>query len=672
MVRQLVVSPSRFASILPRLGLLCALLLAATGCDGDSKISPGAAPPPADAGTSGTKFYEVELDGRMAVLELVPNEGVLAKDYREYMATSDGLEEMPTPGNRTACMFRGGAAWADGADSTGPRWSALNTCAGFQGLIALDGETFILAPGGADNEVLVSRLSEGANAPVTRARIRLIERAHGTVQGLTAALVTPTRYLELVVVSDAARFEALGMDAMTDAVQIANLTDAIYRNGTISPAVAIVVTANVVIPGGTDPWTVPPSGDVDPSVVLTNFSGWARTHLLKGDEHFLLTQRELTDATVGLTYVSAACKTFKQGMVQATFPQAITATTLAHELGHSLGMSHDGSSASCPSGPWIMAPNVSTPPATTWSACSGTALASYVASLGSPGCLDNVPVPDTTAPTCGDGFRDPGEHCDCGSNDCTGFDPCCNGLTCQLVAGASCSQLDGCCNNCQVAPQGTTCEAATVCSPAAVCSGTSSACPKPAPFANGSACAVAGFTDGVCFQGQCESLGQQCDDVRPGSVPCGTGCDALPCRDATYGCVDWLVEAQDGTRCGSGRQCDQGSCVLTSTLALCAHDLPTNACGGCSSLAVAPGTACNTCGVMNCVSPSEVRCSVANASACPNPNASPVPVGSTSHLLLVALALLAMGGLGLSREFAITRLEKLRGARARVYNRAHE
>jgi hypothetical protein len=641
-----------------RSGLLIVTLVAAIGCGSDASApapgaptagAPASSPPasiPSDAQRSLAPrvFFEIDIAGRTALLDLTLNDTLLAKDYREYMATEHGLEELPRPAQRPACMYRGHVAWADGRNSTGPAWSALNTCQGFQGLIAIDGETWVVAPSSLDDEVLVSRLSEGLAAHAVRTRLRqsagpqspLPQRADpqdarsrssgaGSVVAERAeALVAPTKYLELVVVSDAARFEELGLAAPSDALQLANLVDAIYRNGTLTPSIAIVVTSNIVIPGGTDPWPVPATAEVDADVLLINFGSWTRTHLPAGDEYVLLTQLDLTGQTVGLAFTGATCTPNNQAIIQATLTQAQTATTIAHEVGHSLGMSHDTGDCSI-GGPYVMSPSLSVPAATIWSSCSTTALASYLTTLGSPGCLANVPVAvPATGPICGNGIREAGEGCDCGSTNCAGFDPCCDGNVCQLVAGAACSELDGCCQSCQIAPQGTQCEASSACSPAATCSGLSVACPTVAPLANGLACSEAGAS-GACLQGRCEqSRDQQCGSYQAGTTSCNaTSCTRLYCNINSQ-CGYFLdgdgapIQVLAGTTCGDGMQCYQGSCVASTTIPVCANGTPVNACGGCSSLAASPGSACNSCGSMQCITPSDVACSVAEASACPS------------------------------------------------------
>ena len=51
--------------------------------------------------------------------------------------------------------------------------------------------------------------------------------------------------------------------------------------------------------------------------------------------------------------------------------------------------------------------------------------------VGDGVCLNQVC--SAKLPICGDGDLDTGEDCDCGSNDCTGIDPLCDGRTCLLV-----------------------------------------------------------------------------------------------------------------------------------------------------------------------------------------------------------------------------------------------
>ena len=50
---------------------------------------------------------------------------------------------------------------------------------------------------------------------------------------------------------------------------------------------------------------------------------------------------------------------------------------------------------------------------------------------------------------CGNGIREPGEGCDCGTpEECS--DSCCNATTCSLNEGALCYSHETCCSNCEV------------------------------------------------------------------------------------------------------------------------------------------------------------------------------------------------------------------------------
>lgn len=48
-------------------------------------------------------------------------------------------------------------------------------------------------------------------------------------------------------------------------------------------------------------------------------------------------------------------------------------------------------------------------------------------------CLENKPSRVFGDPVCGNGFREDGEDCDCGSSDCSVIDPCCNGASCKSL-----------------------------------------------------------------------------------------------------------------------------------------------------------------------------------------------------------------------------------------------
>lgn len=131
-----------------------------------------------------------------------------------------------------------------------------------------------------------------------------------------------------------------------------------------------------------------------------------------------------------------------------------------------------------------------------------------LAAVSNDGCLANLPTVVVGDPVCGNGLREDGEGCDCGTpEECT--NNCCDPMTCQLVVGADCA--DGLCcdlDQCTFFGGDTVCRAAaTECDQAELCPGDTSECPSDATFPDGSVCASGA---GYCFNGECPTHDAQC------------------------------------------------------------------------------------------------------------------------------------------------------------------
>lgn len=183
------------------------------------------------------------------------------------------------------------------------------------------------------------------------------------------------------------------------------------------------------------------------------------------------------------------------------------ASSIAHELGHSLGLDHDlpGNSCPCP-GPapaksCIMEASTDFLPGLNFSNCSRQALEKALLD-GMGSCLfERLPSLPSMATVCGNMFVEPGEQCDCGfPDDCT--DPCCDYFTCQLRPGAQCASNGLCCQNCQLRPAGWQCRPARGdCDLPEFCPGDSSHCPPDVSLGDGEPCAggQAVCTRALCF-----------------------------------------------------------------------------------------------------------------------------------------------------------------------------
>eukprot|EP01006_Ploeotia_vitrea_P031420 TRINITY_DN63741_c0_g2_i2.p1 TRINITY_DN63741_c0_g2~~TRINITY_DN63741_c0_g2_i2.p1 ORF type:complete len:961 (+),score=417.64 TRINITY_DN63741_c0_g2_i2:424-2883(+) len=456
-------------------------------------------------------------------------------------------------------------------------------------------------------------------------------RHHMSVQTVTA-----TKYVELLIVNDMARSTLIAAQTSLtpeeSSLAIANLADGYYKDSpklTESPytiAIRVVLVAQLTFTDvNPDPWTPALVGggntDVQVNSLLETFRSWesnaASASQQPGFEHDnaqLITGREVDGDVVGLAQLSALCTASSSGYAQCVnghvspnvpYSDAFVSQTLAHELGHNLGMRHDDEDdqfnpvlPECTAVNYIMSSTSSSQsPPNRFSRCSALKFNSFLTN-SKPKCMDNVPTRryNTTA-TCGNGFLEPGEACDCGSNtNCTAAslpanrrDPCCNATTCQLNAAASCSSQQECCNatTCQaVTNRSLVCREATgACDIAETCNGVSATCPRDVVQSPGTTCTPDEAADseaGTCYLGQCKSMSDQCARIGAASgsyracTLAAPSCSQLLCSEVgSSSCVVFSLRTgsttvpvlvEDGVQCDTGKQCLAGTCRASSEL----------------------------------------------------------------------------------------------------------
>ncbi|KAG0197567.1 hypothetical protein BGX28_008973, partial [Mortierella sp. GBA30] len=301
---------------------------------------------------------------------------------------------------------------------------------------------------------------------------------------------------------------------------------------------------------------------------------------------------------VGIAWTKALCqmKTLPQpaqGQQQFTAGTGVSSVTpnewmvVAHEIGHGFGAIHDCDAANCPSNNccplstttcdagarYIMNPSEQTA-TRVFSPCSIRSICGTIKS-SSGQCLQPPGTRQTQSSEqniCGNGLKETGEDCDCGSAEECAKDPCCDGTTCKFKAGAVCDDMnDDCCLNCQLKPAGQVCrQAISECDIQEVCSGTSATCPPDVKVENETPCK--GNSTGLqCANGVCTSRDLQCQQQdRPGiNKACGASnsCDLL-CNDPSGNSLACTqipgVYFLDGTPCGFGGSCSAGQCKYSS------------------------------------------------------------------------------------------------------------
>ncbi|NWY40066.1 ADAM8 protein, partial [Sylvia atricapilla] len=440
---------------------------------------------------------------------------LLGQHYTETHYSADGSEITEKPDTQDHCFYQGRVRGHAGSAAS------ISTCGGLSGFFQVNETTFLLEPleGAVAGRHAVYRAAhlrgkrgtcrepratlEYDREPKIPAAMKLYRWKSGPVQ-------KGPRYVELVLVADNQEFRK-HKDLRTvqnRMKEIVNHVDKLYQ-----PLRLRVALIGLEVWNHRDKITVSPN----PEVTLDNFLHWRESELLRKKPHDnaqLITGVDFHGNTVGLAKKLVMCTRDSGGINQDHSTNPIgAASTMAHEMGHNLGMSHDEDVAGCrcpiskADGGCVMAGSVGLVYPKLFSRCSEQDMWQF---LGDPRtrCLLNAPRADELygGPVCGNQFVERGEQCDCGTpEECS--DRCCNATTCQLREGAECARGE-CCQDCKVKAAGVLCRASkNDCDLAEHCSGLSAECPEDVFQENGVSCQ---HGNGYCYNGACPSHGEQC------------------------------------------------------------------------------------------------------------------------------------------------------------------
>uniref|UniRef100_A0A2R8MCT4 Tubulin gamma complex component 2 n=1 Tax=Callithrix jacchus TaxID=9483 RepID=A0A2R8MCT4_CALJA len=372
-----------------------------------------------------------------------------------------------------------------------------------------------------------------------------------------------TRYVELYVVVDNAEFQQVGSEAAVRhrVLEVVNHVDKLYQKLNIR-----VVLVGLEIWNGQDRFHVSPNF----SVTLENLLAWRAQGLTQRRPHDnvqLITAVDFTGDTVGFAKVSAMCSHSSGAVNQDHSKNPVgVACTMAHEMGHNLGMDHDEQVHGCrcrePSQGMhcVMAGRISSRFPRMFSDCSQAYLESFLEQPQST-CLASAPDLSLLVggPVCGNLFVERGEQCDCGPpEECRNH--CCNSTTCQLVLGAQCAH-GTCCQECRVKPAGELCRPQKdTCDLEEFCDGRHPECPEDAFQENGTPC-----FGGYCYNGTCPTLAQRCQALwGPGGHAARESCffyDISPNCRSSWNRADMCGALQ----CQGGQQPPgRSSCILNN------------------------------------------------------------------------------------------------------------
>uniref|UniRef100_A0A670ZHY5 ADAM metallopeptidase with thrombospondin type 1 motif 7 n=1 Tax=Pseudonaja textilis TaxID=8673 RepID=A0A670ZHY5_PSETE len=280
--------------------------------------------------------------------------------------------------------------------------------------------------------------------------------------------VSKEKWVETLVVADTKMVEYHGSENVEKYVlTVMNMVAGLFHDASIGNPVHISIVRLIFLEEEEEDLKISHHADN----TLRSFCKWQKALNPKGDAHplhhdvaILLTRKDLCTAmnhpceTLGLAHVSGMCQPHRSCNVNEDTGLPL-AFTVAHELGHSFGIQHDGSGNDCePVGkrPFIMSPQLlyDTSPLT-WSVCSREYITRFL-DRGWGLCLDDPPAKDViNFPSVPPGvLYDVSHQCrlqyGAYSTYCDDMDSVCNTLWCSV--GNTChSKLDA-------AVDGTKCE----------------------------------------------------------------------------------------------------------------------------------------------------------------------------------------------------------------------
>uniref|UniRef100_A0A674AJ57 ADAM metallopeptidase with thrombospondin type 1 motif, 12 n=1 Tax=Salmo trutta TaxID=8032 RepID=A0A674AJ57_SALTR len=361
-------------------------------------------------------YYKVNYKGRDLVFNLTVNNYLVSNDYiLERRNGSVNRTEHRTTGEN-ACHLIGTVT-----DSTNARGTAaISTCEGLKGLFTLPEGLHFIEPVQGSTDGAVE--GEGPEPHVVYPSITTAMQRHKRSSEALDTL-SPCGVKETMVVADSELIEYHGSDNVESYVfTIMNMVAGIFHDASIGNAIHIILVRLILLQGEEKGLKIVHHADTS----LASFCAWQKnlnpqsdTHPAHHDVAVLVTRKDICAGlnqpceTLGLSHLSGMCQPHRSCNINEDSGLPV-AFTIAHELGHSFGIHHDGQGNDCEMvgrHPFIMSRQLmyDTSPLT-WSSCSKDYITRFL-DRGWGFCLDDRPSKkDLTTPLARLGIRYTTQH----------------------------------------------------------------------------------------------------------------------------------------------------------------------------------------------------------------------------------------------------------------------